>query len=436
VRKKVKEVDTASLRREAEKIVSAIRLPQIPDREFAVEAENACDILPALQKAIDRCSASGGGRVVVPAGFFRCNGPIVLASLVELHLNTGCCIKFSPDPACYLPAVPTRWEGGDLINYSPLIYGNELHDVAITGNGVFSGGFEEWHTFRPKQKKAQERSRQFAVSHVPLEERRFGEGDYLRPAMFQVRRSTRILIDGVAFTDTAFWMLQPLYSSHITIRNVHLDSLYVNNDGIDVDSCEDVLIENSAFRNGDDAVVIKSGRDQDGLQVGKPTRRVVVRNCVFYETLHGFAVGSELSGGAEDIYVYDIRMNTVFYEAISFKSAPGRGGVIRRIHLFDIVVGEVQNHLISIVSEYGGQHYGELTTAYEKFEIFNIRCHHARCGFVLQGSREHPLEKIFLENIVIEQADELFSGVGNTGDLQFCNVTANGRTLDVPPDEP
>ena len=422
-------VSTAQLRVEAEKIASGIELPRIPAAEYRLTPENYSDIHAMLNSALKKCAESGGGRVILPAGRYRCSGPIVMQSKTELHLEEGCFVKFSPEPSFYLPVVPARWEGIELMNYSPLIYGKDLTDVALTGRGIFSGGRELWKDFPAQQKADQQRTRTLEAEKLPLEKRVFGEGCFLRPPMIQIRDSERLLFEGITCIDAPMWMLHPLYCSHVTIRNICMDSMYVCNDGVDVDSCTDVLIEKSHFRNGDDAVVLKAGRDADGLRVNRPNRRIVVRDCVFHECLHGFAIGSELSGGAEDVYVYDIRMEFIKWQAISFKSAPGRGGVIQRIHVWDIQVDKTNDHIISIVSEYPGVRTGTEKTCYRDFDLVNIHCNYAKNGFYLEGSAEIPLQDIRLINVEVDKADVPISGDANTGSLSFENVRINGETM-------
>ena len=423
--KKMNKVDTSKIKADAQAIVDNIQLPRIPEREFRPVCEPFGDIRPAVNAAIKECAAAGGGRVIIPAGRYRSEGPIHMESCVELHFEDGAFIKFSRKPEHYLPVVPSRWEGIELYNYSPMIYGTDLHDVAITGNGIICGGREWWMNVAAKQKDSQQYARQLELNKVPVSERIFGDQGFLRPALIQLRNSERLLFEGFTCVDAPMWMLHPLYSSHITIRNINMDSMYVCNDGVDVDSCEDVLIENSHFRNGDDAVVLKAGRDADGLRVNRPCRRVVVRNCVFHECLHGFAIGSELSGGAEDIYVHDIHMEYIMMQAISFKSAPGRGGVIHRIHVADIQIDKTDDHAISIVSEYPGSRFGEDKTAYRDFELFNINCDYAKNGLYLEGSKEIPLSNIKLDNVVIGEAEKPIDAALDTGDLSFNNVYIN-----------
>ena len=313
-----------------------------------------------------------------------------------------------------------------------MIYGTDLHDVAISGRGVICGGRELWHLLEARQMESKDRVRQLELNKVPVEERICGDKEFLRPPLIQLRNSQRLLFEGFTCIDAPMWILHPLYSSHITIRHINMDSMYVCNDGVDVDSCEDVVIENSHFRNGDDAVVLKSGRDADGLRVNRPCRRVVVRNCVFHECMHGFAIGSELSGGAEDVYIHDIHMECIERQALSLKSAPGRGGVIRRVYIADVEIDRTDDHAISIVSEYPGSRFGEEKTCYRDMEFRNIHCSYAANGLYLEGSGEFPLENILLEDVTIDRADQVLDAAQNTGTTIFRNVSVSGSAINLP----
>ena len=413
-----------------EEILRSIQLPRIPEFEIVLEADSGEEIRGKIMQAVENCAQKGGGRVVVPPGSFRCNGPIHLKSRIDLHFDQGSFLKFSPDPELYLPPVPTRWEGVELINYSPFIYANGITDAAVTGKGVIAGGPEIFQTWRPLQKEDQERSRSMEEQHVPSEKRVFGREHYLRPALLQLFNSERILLEDLTLTSAPFWMIHPVYCRDITIRRLKLDSMLVNNDGIDLDSCENALIEDSVFRNGDDAVVIKSGRDQDGIRVGRPTRRAVIRNCVFDEVMHGFAIGSELSGGAEDIYVRDITMNDVWFEAISFKSTKGRGGVIRNISLENIRVDRAGRHFICIDNDYSRIAHGDALTLFKDISIRNVSCRWAKNAFRLQGKKDLPLENIRIENASVDAADALYEIDEFAEDVRFDRVSVNGQ--DVP----
>ena len=410
-------------------IINSIQLPQIPDYEIRLQVSSGNDIREEIQQAIAACSQQGGGKIIIPPGVFRCNGPIHLASRIELHFQEGCFLKFSPNPELYLPQVQTRWEGVELWNYSPMIYGNGLSDVAITGKGIISGGSEIRLTWKELQRETQQRVRRLEEEHIPVEKRVFGPGDHLRPALLQLMNSERILFEDFSLVDNAFWMIHPVYCKDITIRRLNLDCMLINNDGIDLDSCERVLVEDSVFRNGDDAVVIKSGRDQDGLRVGRPTRKVVIRNCVFAEVLHGFAIGSELSGGAEDIFVQNITMKKVLYEALSFKSTCGRGGVIKNIEISDITVEHAGNHLVCMDNNYQKERHGDAITLFKNITIRNLSCRYAKNAFRLFGKEELPFENINLQNVTIDKADTLYSADEYASDVHFENVSANGTKL-------
>ena len=412
-----------------QEITDAIRLPQIPEYEITLNVSSGDDIREKITQAIAQCVQHGGGRVIIPPGVFRCNGPIQLESRIELHFSEGAFIKFSPLPELYLPQVFTRWEGVELWNYSPMIYGYALTDVAITGKGIIAGGSEIRRTWKTLQKGSQEKVRCLEEQHIPPEKRIFGAGDYLRPAMLQLINSERILLQDFALTDNAFWMVHLVYCKDITCQNLVFDCMLENNDGIDLDSCENVLIEKSIFRNGDDAVVIKSGRDQDGLRVNKPTRNVVIRHCTFAEVLHGLAFGSELSGGAENIYAYDITMKNVVYEAISFKSTQGRGGIIRNIEISDINVEKAGNHLLCIDNDYHSVHHGSALTLFENITVGNVFCSKAKNAFRLQGKKELPLKNILFKNITVEDAEILYSQDEYADDVHFDNVLVNGTSV-------
>ncbi len=410
-------------------ILNSIQLPRIPDREIVLQAVSGEEIREKIMQAIADCAQQGGGRIVIPPGSFRCNGPIHLQSHIELHFSDGCFLKFSPEPALYLPQVFTRWEGVELYALSPMIYANGATDIAITGSGIISGGWEEFAQWRRQQLPAQQKSRSFAEKQIPVEKRIMDENDFLRPSFVQFVNCHRILLDGPTFTNTAFWMIHPIYCSDLTIRNIHLDSMMVNNDGIDVESCENVLIENSTFRNGDDAVVIKAGRDQDGLRVGRPTRKVVIRRCTFFEALHGFAIGSELSGGAEDIFVEDIVMKKIFHHAISFKSMIGRGGVIRNIHLKHISVEYAGNHLINLTNDYSQDIHGSALTLFDNISIENLQCNFAENAFAFQGNPCCPVGKVLLKNITVDHANKLCSRCEFADDIKLENVKVDSRQI-------
>ena len=223
--------------------------------DFGAKGDGKFDNNEAINDAITTCSEEGGGKVIIPSGKYLSKGPVNLKSNVNLFIAEGALLQFSPDPNDYLPVVFTRWEGVEIYNYSPLIYTADQVNVAITGSGTVDGNAKvNWVSFREKQGKAQNALREMGAEQVPVEDRVFGEGHFLRTPLIQFINCDRILVEGITLTNSPFWILHPVYSSNMIIRNVKFHSMVINNDGIDVDSSHDILIENCNFRTGDDAV--------------------------------------------------------------------------------------------------------------------------------------------------------------------------------------
>ncbi len=247
--------------------------------------------------------------MVVPPGVFL-TGPIHLKSHVNLHVSAGATIRFSRDPERYLPVVLTRWEGVELMGYSPLVYAFEQQDIAITGEGTLDGqaGPEHWwpwkRTDHPRSQKP-DRDRLFrqAEDGVPVAERVYGAGHSLRPQFIQPYRCTNVLVEGVTITNAPMWVIHPVLSRNVIVRGVKIVSAGPNNDGCDPESSSDVLIEDSLFDTGDDCIAIKSGRNADGRRLATPSERIVVRGCRMRAGHGGVTIGSEMSGGVRDVFV-------------------------------------------------------------------------------------------------------------------------------------
>ena len=250
-------------------ILARIQPPRLAGRDFDIRGSGAVgdgrtDCRSAIARAIAECCTAGGGRVVIPAGTWLCNGPIHLASNVNLNLAEGSTVVFGTNPADYLPAVLVRWEGTRCHNYSPLIYARGQENIAITGRGTFDGQAASfWQEWKRKQTPDQEALRKMGMERAPLEKRIFGEGHYLRPGMFQAYECRNLLIEGVTFKGSPFWTVHPVFCNNVTVRGIHVLPGTTNDDGVDPDSSRDVLIENCTFDTADDNIAIKAGRDQD-----------------------------------------------------------------------------------------------------------------------------------------------------------------------------
>jgi polygalacturonase len=335
-------------------VLAGMAAPEFPARDFVItefgaKGDGKRDSSVAFRKAIEACRKAGGGRVVVPPGEFV-TGPIRLKSRVNLHLSKGAVVRFLPDPSLYLPPVLTRWEGVELMGYSPLVYALDEESIAVTGEGTLDGGAgaETWWPWKAKGPEGQkaDRDRLFAMAEegVPVAGRVFGAGNRLRPPFVQPYRCRGVLIEGVTITNAPFWVIHPVLSRNVTIRNVKVVSHGPNNDGCDPESSSDVLVEDSLFDTGDDCIALKSGRNADGRRLATPVERVVVRRCTMKAGHGGVTIGSEISGGARDIFVEKCEMSSPDLErGIRIKTNARRGGVVENVFVRDVTIGEVGN---------------------------------------------------------------------------------------------
>lgn len=388
----------------AERIVRGIAATSFPDRTLRVApAGEACRTM--LQRAIDSCSTAGGGHVCVAAGEYPLNGPLTLRSNVDLHLEEGAVLRFSGRAKDFLPVVLTRWEGTELYGHSPMIYVRNAVNVAITGRGeIDAQAGIEFAAWGPQEAADRDRLRDMGDRLAPVEERIFGEGTILRPSCIQFLGCSRILIEGITVRNSPFWTIHPVYCDNVIVRNVTIDSHYPNNDGCDPESSSNVLIEGCTFRTGDDAVAIKSGRDADGRAVGRPSERIVIRNCVFHSECNGLCIGSEMSGGASDIHMHDIEIGTV-KNAIYFKSNRDRGGYIRDVYVDNIRVERALGAILRFETNYFGFRGGDCQAIYERFGISNVEAGTAdNYALFMEGNERYPIRDVTIENFRVREA--------------------------------
>ena len=414
-------------------IVEGIRLPEIPDRtvritDFGAQVGGTVDARTAIQSAIEKVSHEGGGRVVIPPGIWLSRGPVHLASRIDLHLEEGAVLRFSADAQDYLPVVPTRWEGTELHGYSPLIFAFEVHDVAITGTGTIDGNAEsEFLTWvGDPQEDDQLALRRMGQDGTPVEERVFGEGTHLRPSLIQFFRAERVLLEDYTALNSPFWVNHLVYADDVTVRRIRVDSHHANNDGVDVDSSRDVLIEHCWFSTGDDAVVVKSGRDRDGREIGRPSENVVVRhNDMGGED--GIALGSEMSGGIRNVYFTDNILRSGS-SAIRFKANLDRGGVVEHIRVRNFTVGEFET-LFWFQLDYPGLLGGGHPSTYRDIIFENFTVERAGTVFDANAPAAAPLRDVTLRNVTIEQADRTFI-LKNVESLRLEDVVIGGQRVD------
>jgi len=395
-------------------ILSRIVPPHFPARDFVITkygATDGGDASTALVKAIDACARAGGGHVIVPKGDYL-TGPIRLRSHVDLHIDAGATLRFSQDPSRY-PLTLTRWEGVELMNYAPMIYAADCEDVAITGEGTLDGQADEthwWNWKAEKEPKLQNDDRNALFKQnddgVPVAQRVFGAGHFLRPTFIEPFRCRNVLIEGVTIRNTPFWALHPTLSTNVTIRRVTVISHGPNNDGCDPESCRDVLIEDCIFDTGDDCIALKSGRNADGRRINMPIENVVIRGCRMNNGHGGITVGSEISGGARNIFAEKNRLDSPELErGLRVKTNSARGGVVENIFARDIEIGNVKLAPIEIDLRYMSES-GDFPPTVRNIVVERMHSAHSQHGLFIVALKQTPLRGVVVR-------DSAFRGVTN-----------------------
>jgi DNA sulfur modification protein DndE len=401
----------------------------------------------AFRKAIDACSQQGG-TVIVPRGLWL-TGPIVLKSNVNLHLETGALVQFSANHADY-PLVKTTWEGEEAIRNQAPISGTDLRNVAITGNGVFDGAGDSWRPVKKSKLTAGQWQDRVAGGGVTNEKKdtwypsasslkgnleilngplRRGFDvtayedvrDYLRPNMLSLTRCQQVLLEGFTIQNSPAWTIHPLLCDNITIRNVTARNPWYgqNTDALDLESCRTGLVEGCTFDVGDDGICIKSGRDEQGRKRGVPTENFIIRDTKVYHAHGGFVIGSEMSGGARNLFV----SNCTFIGTdvgLRFKTARGRGGIVENIFVDGVDMTDIAGQAILFDMYYAAKDpvpqlgesteppviaampLNEGTPQFQKFQIRNVTCKGAETGILVRGLPEMSIKDISIENTVLE----------------------------------
>jgi Glycosyl hydrolases family 28 len=390
-------------------VSARIRPPLFPARDFPVVLEPDADhwirnCRSALQNALDACHRAGGGRVVVPAGNYLCDGPLHLRSNVNLHLAENALLRFDTFPQQYLPLVKVRWEGTVCRNYSPLIYAFQQKNIALTGKGVIDGqSLSFWKFWRPRQDPAKKRLRQMGNDLVPDSLRVFGAGWWLRPSLIEFFECENVLVEDLTLRESPFWTLHPAFCKNVTLRRLRITGGFLNDDGIDPDSCEDVLIEDCDIRTEDDAISIKAGRDRDAWS--RPgSRNIFVRRCTLRsEKANALCIGSELSGGVERVFFENCRIGRARY-GFNFKTNKDRGGFVKNVFARNIRADTCWETLLFFQTDYHSYRGGNFPTVFSDFSLQNIDCHLTdSISIRMNGLPDAPIERVFLENVRVQK---------------------------------
>lgn len=422
-------------------ILERIQAPVFPDRDFVITdfgASAGADATVAIRDAIRAAHASGGGRVVVPAGETFHTGAIHLLSNVNLHLGDGATLLFSTDPNDYLPAVYTRWEGVELMGYSPLIYAFEAENIAVTGKGTLDGqaaadnwwpwkGQERrgWKPGDPHQADARTKLFEMAEAGVPVEQREFADGSYLRPQFIQPYRSRNILIEGVTLLRSPMWEINPVLCNNVTVRGVTIISHGPNNDGCNPESCVDVLIEDCIFDTGDDCIAIKAGRNADGRRIAQPSENIVIRNCVMRDGHGGVVIGSEMSGGVRNVYVDNCEMSSPrLQRGLRIKTNSYRGGFVENVHMRNVRIGEVADAVFRVNFLYEEGAGGPHLPTVRGITLENVRSGRSKYPLYVVGFEDSLIEDVHLIDCQFEGAKEP-SVIRHVKGLRFDNLIQN-----------
>lgn len=428
----------------------------------------------AINDAITACSQGGGGTVLVPKGFWL-TGPIALKSNVNLHIAMGAVLQFSNNPEDF-PLIKTNWEGLDAIRAHSPVYGADLENIAITGKGILDGAGEAWRPVK-KSKLAAPQWNELVKSGGFLNEKKdtwyptaralkgslakrpgvIAEGydlkkaeeirEFLRPNMISLVRCKNVLLEGVTFQNSPAWCIHPLLTQHLTVRGITVRNPWYaqNGDGIDVESCRYVLIEDSMFDVGDDGICIKSGRDEEGRKRGVPTEDVIVRNCTVYHGHGGFVVGSEMSGGARNLFVSDCNFLGTDI-GIRFKTTRGRGGVVEKIYISNIRMNNIGGAAILFdmyymakdpLTMFAGEDNPEIafesvtegTPQFRDIHIKDVVCKGAETAIFVRGLPEMNIKGIEMENISIQSRKGFVAIEGENITLRNATLYCDDKTI-------
>ena len=439
---------------EYKRIEQSIQQPKLSEKVYAITSYGAKTTASAAQnqKAINRAialaSKKGGGKVVIPAGTWN-TGAIEMKSGVNLVIEEGATLHFAFEPKLY-PLVRTSWEGLACWNYSPCIYAYQAKDIAITGKGTIDGGgnsdtwwqwngnprfgFKEGVTTESQKLGSRSKLLKQAEDGVAFDERKFGMGQGLRPQLINFVRSERILIKDVKMINSPFWVIHPLLSKNITVDGVYIWNEGPNGDGCDPEACENVLIQNCIFHTGDDCIAIKSGRNNDGRLWNQPSKNIIIRNCKMEDGHGGVVIGSEISGGCENVYAEDCEMDSPHLDRIlRIKTNNCRGGLIQNINMRRIKVGQCGEAVVKINLDYESKEvcYRGFEPTVRNVNVEDVTCQKSNYGVLIIG--RDAIENVYDINI----KNCKFDGVqkqpvkitGKTRNVKFDNLYINGSLV-------
>jgi len=430
--------------KQVDDILAQIVPPVFPDtvfniQDFGAVGDGITMCTDAIRNAIEKCSASGGGTVLVPEGTYL-TGAIHMKANVNLHISENSILLFSRNFDDYLPAVHARFEGNDLMNYSPFIYAKGIKNFAVSGKGKLDGNSDTstwwnwkgnrlggWKPNQPNQKTDRDILVEMANSGVSIEERVFGKGHYIRPNFIQFIECENILIEDVTIIRSPMWEINPVLCTNITVRGLKIISHGPNNDGCDPESSKNVLIENCYFDTGDDCIAIKSGREEDGRKFDTPSENIIVRNCEMKDGHGGVVIGSEISGGCRNVFVENCTMDSPNLDrALRIKSNSRRGGLIENIYMRNVRVGEVRQAVFLVNFYYAEGDVGEYTPVVRNIFIDQVSSEKSKYAIWIKGYQRSPVSNIWISNCQFNGVDQ-GNLLSNVDQMQLKNVYINNE---------
>lgn len=374
----------------------------------------------SLQQRIDAVAANGGGRVVVEAGLWE-TGKIHLRSGVELHLEAGAVLSFSDCPNDYLPEVRTSWQGAETYNLSPLVYAFGCTNVSITGEGVLRTDNARWGRWA-------------------------AESSHRRPQFIQFFLCRNVLVSGVTIQGTPFWTIHLYRTDDAVIKNVDVSAFdrsglaLKNSDGIDIECAKRVHVIGCSFRQNDDAIVLKSGRDEDGIRRGLPTEDVCVENCVVHAGHCLFGVGSEVGGGIRNVVMKNCKVTGSVSQLLFVKTNAKRGGFIENVTMEDVTADLCRGSIVRLVADYWyypGPHVKRFhRTPIRGIMVRNVRVGEANAVVDLRGDSELKAANIVIDNVCVDTVRTFVARAVNVSGLHLGRVDiSNPPVLPLGPDD-
>lgn len=407
-----------------------------PEKDFSIDKYGAIEggtvsNTKAIATAIEACNKAGGGRVVVPSGTWL-TGPIHFKSNVNLYLSEGAVLSFTDNPSDYLPAVMTSWEGMECYNYSPLLYAFECENIAITGKGTLQPQMDTWKIWfkRPQPHlNALRELYDMASTDVPVEQRQMAKGENnLRPHLIHFNRCRNVLLDGFKIRESPFWTIHLYMCENGLLRNLDVKAHGHNNDGVDFEMSRNFLVDNCTFDQGDDAVVIKSGRNRDAWRLNTPCENIVVRNCTILKGHTLLGVGSEISGGVRNIYMHDCSAPQSVHRFFFVKTNHRRGGFVDNVYMKNVKCGSTMR-VLEIDTDVLYQ-WKDLVPTYEEritringIYLENVSCDNTDAIYEIKGDAKLPIENVEIKNVQVGKVNKFIKSVKNAENVNEVNVT-------------